>query len=198
MPRVVVIGSPRVGKSTYASKLAKQLNVHLASTGKRTEQPEGLVSTDNYMKRGSFKDVPGLVIKDLENRESFVLEGTQAVRVLRTWYQRNPEGPKLDKVIYVQNAPWVRHNKGQAAMGKAVRTIFREVAPLLEKAGVPIEPLCIPEFSQEDWREYRQERLTEAAREDRENEQTEAAPKAPPASVLTDPVDGPADVVQDT
>lgn len=198
MPRVVVIGAPRVGKSTYATKLAKQYGVHLASTGKRSEQPEGLVSTDNYMKRGSFADVPGLIIKDLKGRQSFVLEGTQAVRVLRTWYQQDPEGPKLDKVIYVQNAPWVRHNKGQAAMGKSVRTIFRDVAPLLEKAGVPVEPLCIPEFSQEDWREYRQERLTEAAREDRENEQAEATSQAPPATVLSDPVDGPTDVVQDT
>ncbi len=175
----MVIGAPRVGKSTYATKLAKQLGIHLTSTGKRTEQPEGLVSTDNYIKRGSFGDVPRLIIKDLKERQSFVLEGTQAARVVRTWLRDSPADAKFDKVVFVGNLPWVTHTKGQAAMGKAVRTVFREIEPLLKAAGVPIEHLSIPreDVTAEDWREHRAEALDDAASE---------------------PVDLPAEVKQDT
>ena len=159
MPRIVVIGAPRTGKSTYATKLARKLGVHLTSTGKRTDAPEGLVSTDNYIKRGSFSEVPGLIIKDLRQRKDFVLEGTQAARVLRRWFRDEPDKPEIDKVIFVGNRPWVTHNKGQAAMGKAVRTVFREVEPMLRAAGVPIEHMQLEPMSPEEWREYRQETL---------------------------------------
>ena len=162
MPRIVVIGAPRTGKSTYATKLARQLGVHLASTGKRTDMPESLVSTDNYIKRGSFEEVPGLIIKDLRGRKDFVLEGTQAARVLRRWYRDEKDDPQIDKVIFVGNRPWVTHNKGQAAMGKAVRTVFREVEPMLRAAGVPVEHMSLPEMSEAEWREYRQEKLDES------------------------------------
>lgn len=163
MPRIVVIGAPRTGKSTYATKLARQLGVHLVSTGKRTDAPEGLISTDNYIRRGSFEEVPGLIIKDLRGRKDFVLEGTQAARVLRRWFRDEKDPPPIDKVIFVGNRPWITHNKGQAAMGKAVRTVFREVEPLLKAAGVPVEHMSLPEMSEADWREYRQEALEQAS-----------------------------------
>ncbi len=160
MPRVVVIGGPRTGKTTYATKLAKQLGVHLASTGKRTQQPEGLVSTDNYIGSGSYAELPDRVIKDLRGRESFVLEGTQAARVLRRWLKEAPGEAKLDKVL-VFSRPWVPRNPRQEATAKGVRTVMRDLQPLLDAAGVPTEAFVPPEMTEADWREHRSEALSE-------------------------------------
>jgi hypothetical protein len=174
MPRIVVIGGPRTGKTTYATKLARELGVHLASTGKRTDAENGLVSTDNYIKRGTFEQVPDLIIKDLRKRESFVLEGTQAARTLRRWLRDNPDEPKLDKVL-VFGKPWVKRTPGQEAMAKGVKTVLRDMAPLLAKAGVKVEHMTPEPMSEEDWREYRSEKLAEAATE----EAGPAEPEAP-------------------
>jgi len=152
MPRIVVIGGPRTGKTTYATKLAKQLGVHLGSTGKRTEQEDGLVSTDNYMKRADWKTLPDVIIKDLKDREDWVLEGTQAARVLRRWLKQAPDEPKIDKVL-VFNRPWVVRNTGQEAMAKGVRTVLRDMMPLLKKAGITVEDMTPPELTPEERRE---------------------------------------------
>lgn len=181
MPRIVVVGGPRTGKTTYATELAKKLGVHLASTGKRTEQEGGLVSTDNYMKRGTWKEVPDLIINDLRNRDSFVLEGTQAARVLRRWYKQNPDEPKLDKVL-VFGRPWVQRTPGQIGMAKGVQTVLTDLAPLLARAGVEMEQMTPPEKTAEEWREYRRDTLAEAADAERSDE----------------PVDESAEVVQDS
>lgn len=150
--RIVVIGGPRTGKTTYATKLAKQLGVHLGSTGKRTEQEEGLVSTDNYMKRANWKTLPDVVIKDLKDRDSWVLEGTQAARVLRRWLKESPAEVKVDKVL-VFNRAWVPRNPGQEAMAKGVRTVLRDLQPLLTKAGIEVEHMTPPELTPEERRE---------------------------------------------
>lgn len=163
--RIVVIGGPRTGKTTYATKLAKQYGVHLGSTGKRTEQEDGLVSTDNYMKRANWKTLPDVVIKDLKDRDSFVLEGTQAARVLRRWLKESPKEAKIDKVL-VFNRPWVTRNTGQEAMAKGVRTILRDMEPLLREAGIEVEHMTPPEMTADEWREHRTEKLEEAALQD--------------------------------
>lgn len=160
--RVVIVGSPRAGKTTYATKLAKQLGCHLGSTGKRTEQEDGLVSTDNYMKRANFKDLPDVVIKDLKDRESFVLEGTQAARVLRRALKEDPNflGPG-DKVLQF-NRSWIPHSPGQASMAKGVRTIMKDVHPMLRAIGIEVEHMTPPEMTPDEWREHRSEKLAEA------------------------------------
>jgi hypothetical protein len=152
MPRIVVLGGPRTGKTTYATKLAKQLGVHLGSTGKRTEQEDGLVSTDNYMKRANWATLPDVIIKDLKDREDWVLEGTQAARVLRRWLKASPDEPKVDKVL-VFGKPWVARTPGQEAMAKGVRTILRDLQPLLDKAGIEVEHMTPPELTPEERRE---------------------------------------------
>jgi hypothetical protein len=132
--RVAVIGGPRTGKTTYATQLAKELGVYLASTGKRTLDP--LLSTDNFMTVG-WDNVPARVIAALEDKEDFVLEGTQAARVLRRWYGLDLDGPRLDRVVYFDR-PWVQRNGGQEAMAKGVATVFRDVEPYLRELGVPL------------------------------------------------------------
>ena len=202
MPRIAIIGAPGRGKTTYATKLARELGVHLASTGKRTETPGGLVSTDNYLDRGTYADLPDRVIADLRKRDSFVLEGTQAARVVRRWLREAPDEVKLDKVCGFFGRPWVSRGPRAEATAKGVRTTLRELLPMLEKAGIPFEHMTPPEMTEDDWREHCAEKMAEAARKDREDEQApQAAPETPPAPVLTEvvePVDPPAGVVQDT
>lgn len=159
--RVVVIGGPRTGKTTYATKLAKQLGAHLASTGKRTEHEGGLVSTDNYMHKANWAELPDRVIADLKDRDSYVLEGTQAARVLRRWLVRDPESVKVDKVL-VFGRPWVPRTPGQESMAKAVRTIFRDLQPLLQKAGIEIEHMTPPEMTSDEWAIHKREAFAEA------------------------------------
>lgn len=177
--RIVVIGGPRTGKTTYATKLAREMGVHLASCGKRTENESGLVSTDNYgrdskvggfsRERAVWDALPTEVIRDLRKRDSFVLEGTQAARVLRRWLRESPDEPKIDKVL-VFDKPWVERNAGQQAMAKGVRTILRDLRPLLDSAGIPVEEMTPPEMTADQWREHRSEKLAEAATIDREGE----------------------------
>ena len=169
MPRIVVIGGPRTGKTTYATKLARELGVHLASTGKRTESERGLVSTDNYIGSGSYAELPDRVIADLRKRDSFVLEGTQAARVLRRWLREAPEEAKLDKVL-VFGKPWVARNPRQEATAKGVKTVMRDLLPLLRAAGVETEEMTPPEMTEEDWREHRSAELERAADEDLSND----------------------------
>lgn len=176
--RVVVLGGPRTGKTTYATKLAKQLGAHLASTGKRTEAPEGLVSTDNWMHKSTWADLPDAVIKDLKGRDSFVLEGTQAARVLRRWLVREPESVKVDKVL-VFGQPWVARTPGQESMAKAVRTIFRDLQPLLQKAGIEFEHMTPPEITPDEWAIHKREAFAEAERaEDKPIDPIDLEPEA--------------------
>lgn len=193
MPRIVVIGGPRTGKTTYATKLARELKVHLASTGKHTENPEGLVSvknygkvsTDDYVSKYSYPDLPAKVIEDLRKMDDFVLEGTQAARVLRRWLREAPDEPKLDKTLVFLGKPWVQRNPRQEATAKGVKTVWRDLEPLLKRHGVPYEHMVPPEMTEEDWREYRAEALAEAAAEDRDG-------------TVVEPVDLQAEVLQDT
>jgi hypothetical protein len=177
--RVAILGSPRTGKTTYATKLARQLGVHLASTGKRTEAERGLVSTDNYIGSGSYAELPERVIADLRKRDDFVLEGTQAARVLRRWLREAPDEPKLDKVL-VFGKPWVQRNPRQEATAKGVKTVMRELLPLLRQAGVEIEEMTPPEMTEEDWREHRSAELSRAAAEDQAGPAVEESLAEPP------------------
>ncbi len=176
MPRIVVLGGPRTGKTTYATKLAKKLGVHLGSTGKRTEQEDGLVSTDNYMKRANWATLPDVIIKDLKNREDWVLEGTQAARVLRRWLKEDINGPKVDKVL-VFNKPWVTRSGGQEAMAKGVRTILKDLQPLLAKAGIEVEHMTPPELTPEERREQFSEAFEPKPPEPEETESVDLEPE---------------------
>lgn len=171
-----MLGGPRTGKTTYATKLAKQLGVHLGSTGKRTEQEDGLVSTDNYMKRANWATLPDVIIKDLKDREDWVLEGTQAARVLRRWLKQSPDEPKVDKVL-VFGKPWVVRTPGQEAMAKGVRTIFRDLEPLLKKAGIEVEHMTPPELTPEERREKFSEAFEPEPPEPTETESVDLEPE---------------------
>lgn len=128
--KVAVFGGPRTGKSTFASKLARELDLPLVSTGKKA-----VVATDAFI-GVPWADVPDRVRVVLAPLESWILEGCNAGRVIRRWLEMDPE-LKLDRVYWLERA-WVPRNKGQEAMAKGCRTIFLSILPELERRGVPI------------------------------------------------------------
>jgi len=132
--RVAILGGPRTGKTTYATRLAKSAGVKLTSTGKRSADP--VVHTDSFIADG-WDRIPDNVIAKLEGESDFVLEGCQAARVLRRWFARDPEGPKLERVV-IFTKPHVRRSGGQEAMAKGIRTVIDGLLPELHKAKVRV------------------------------------------------------------
>ncbi len=104
-----------------------------------------------------------------------MLEGTQAARVLRRWLKQEPGAVQIDKVL-VFDKPWVERNAGQQAMAKGVRTILRDLRPLLDSAGIPVEEMTPPEMTADQWREHRSEKLEEATTSEQLGEASEAFP----------------------
>ncbi|HWA29116.1 MAG TPA: hypothetical protein VG734_25930 [Lacunisphaera sp.] len=77
----------------------------------------------------------------------WVLEGTQAARVLRRWLNEPGASPGLSCVYWLEK-PLVELKDGQASMAKGVATVFADVRPKLHKLGVPIFPGLPPSFLQ--------------------------------------------------
>lgn len=132
--RVAILGSPRCGKTTYATKLAKSAGLKLTSTGKRSADP--VVHTDSFIADGWDK-IPDNVIAKLEKETDFILEGCQAARVLRRWFAQDPEAPKLERVV-ILTKPHVKRSPGQEAMAKGIRTVIDGLLPALHKARVRV------------------------------------------------------------
>jgi SPP1 gp7 family putative phage head morphogenesis protein len=101
--RVAIVGGPKTGKTTLATKYV-------------TDRP--LISTDKFMGLAEWDKIPGCVINECERQARFVVEGVQVARALRA-------GLVVDAVLYLDDAKAERL-KGQASMAKAVDTIFSE------------------------------------------------------------------------
>lgn len=132
--RVAILGGPRTGKTTFATKLAKKHGLLLHSTGKRSEDP--LVHTDSFIKRG-WDELPDHVIEQLQQQTDFVLEGCAAARVIRRWYKQDLTAPRLDRVYIITGAK-VRRSAAQEAMARGIHTILTGLRPILDRAGVPV------------------------------------------------------------
>ncbi len=132
--RVVILGPPRTGKSTYATALAKKLGIPIVSTGKPAEGC--LLRTDMLISLG-WEKIPNAVIRILEHQDSFILEGCQAARVLRRWYRDDAKAPRLDRVI-ILTKPFVQRSSGQEAMSKGIETILAGLLPTLKRNHVRV------------------------------------------------------------
>jgi cytidylate kinase len=132
--RVAILGAPRCGKTTYATKLAKRNRLKVTSTGKLG--PESPVHTDSFIRHG-WDELPDHVIRELEDKDNFILEGCQAARVLRRWYAQDPAAPQLETVI-IFTKPHVRRTPAQEAMAKGIRTVIDGLLPELHKAKVRV------------------------------------------------------------
>jgi hypothetical protein len=130
MTCIAIMGWPRTGKTTYATALAQRTGLPLISTGKRSE------ALDIYTKFFidlEWEEVPHVVRRELKKYPGWILEGTQSARVIRKWYEEEPETLHLTRVHYFDNPPWVPRTPEATAMGEGVATIFGRGKPSRRK-----------------------------------------------------------------
>jgi adenylate kinase family enzyme len=119
MPRTVIVGGPRTGKTTLAKKL-----------GRKT------LSSDDVRHLG-WSEASEHIATHMGRGNDGVIEGVATARALRKWLASHPEGKPCDEVIHLKT-PHVECSKGQAAMGKGCETVFAEIEPELRRRGVVI------------------------------------------------------------
>lgn len=78
------------------------------------------------------------VIAWIDNPALDVIEGVTVLRGLRKWLRLNVTGKPCDKLIYLRG-PFEELNRGQVAMTKGCRSVFRQIRPYLQKRGVVVE-----------------------------------------------------------
>jgi dephospho-CoA kinase len=119
MPRTVIVGGPKTGKSTLARKL-----------GRKT------LATDD-VKHLPWSEASAHVATHMGREVDSVIEGAASVRALRKWLASHPEGKPCDEVIHLTKTH-AQCSTGQSAMSKGCETIFKEIEPELRRRGVVI------------------------------------------------------------
>lgn len=120
MPRVVIAGSPRAGKTT------------LSNTFKGT-----VLHTDDLIGRYEWSAASEEVARWFD-RPYDVIEGVAAVRALRKWLDSHPVGRPCDQLIWLTR-PFVALTPGQATMAKGCDSVFQEIRQELHRRSVRID-----------------------------------------------------------
>lgn len=131
--RAVIIGGPKVGKTTYSRTMPGPV--------RHTDDIIGSFGDDGWSKESEavagWFDLPG----------PWTVEGVTTARALRKWLAAHPTGKPCDVVVWLDR-PDVEPTKGQDAMAKSVRTVFAEILPELERRGVRVVD---PEWTTQGW-----------------------------------------------
>lgn len=121
--KVVVIGVPRSGKTSYAlSQYDKDIIIHT----------DDLISQDIPWSHRSE-----LITHWMETIPEFYIEGCDAVRGLRKFLKQNPGESPCDKVIWL-GEPKEELSNSQAGFGKGCKKIFFDTLPELHELGVEV------------------------------------------------------------
>lgn len=123
--RLVVCGVPKSGKTTLVSRM------HPEAAGQKRY-------TDDLIPFGWSRASEIVATQWFSLPGPWVIEGVAAVRALRKWLVHHVEGKPCDRVIWV-NTPHVPLLPGQAAMAAGCRTVWWEIAGVLEGRGVIVE-----------------------------------------------------------
>lgn len=132
MPRhILIVGGPRIGKSTLSLKLCDALGIQ---TLHKSHDIEHLQWHESSTFASQWFDDPG----------DWIIEGVQMVRALRKWLDRNPGKPFDCDIIYLSK-PFVPLLPGQASMTKGVQTVFNEIERDVLRRGARIHRLKHPD-----------------------------------------------------
>lgn len=116
--RILITGAPRTGKTTYASRIASELNLGHLCTDPQSYCPEGVVGTEEAL---GWSERSQWIADNWLNKDNVVIEGVAIPRALRKL--NNVEYDKL--IILIQ--PFQELTPKQAAMGKSVHDVIKEL-----------------------------------------------------------------------
>lgn len=117
--RIVVLGGPRTGKTTYAATLSDRV--------RHTDDAAGL----------GWSEASAEVAGWMAHEGPWVIEGVAGARALRKALSASTERP-CDRVV-VLSEPWVDLTSGQRTMTKGCATVFAEIREELISRGVEVE-----------------------------------------------------------
>lgn len=123
--RVVVIGPPRAGKTTYADARGDREGTRV----RHTDDLIGAVSWSRVSEIIAFHwfDEPG----------PWIIEGVAAVRALRKWLRSHKSGSPCDEIVLLDR-PKLALNAGQERMRKSCATIWEQIETELRSRGVQV------------------------------------------------------------
>jgi hypothetical protein len=130
MRRVVILGGPRVGKTTLSDRLKDELQIWT-------------VRHSDDIKHLGWSESSAEASKWFNESGEWICEGVQMARALRKWLLANPNTP-LDADVITLNRPFETLLKGQDSMTKGVWTVFREIEAELRQRGARIHNLVNP------------------------------------------------------
>jgi adenylate kinase family enzyme len=126
MSRVVIIGSPRSGKTTLGHEMAD-------ASGAR------LRHTDDLIGELDWSACSERIASDwFEQPGPWIIEGVAAVRALRKWLAARQAGKPCDTIICLSQ-PRVALTPGQATMAAGCSKIWGEIRAELRWRDVAIE-----------------------------------------------------------
>jgi len=123
--RIVICGGCRTGKTTLAERLAKETGHYLKGT-------------DSLIEHADWSRASEIASYWFDIEGDWIVEGVAAVRALRKWLARNPDGRPCD-VCYWSNVAHVDLSLGQHRMNQGCFTVWNQVRDELLVRGVRIE-----------------------------------------------------------
>ena len=122
--RLIVIGSPRTGKTTYCNRFPQHIVRH-------TDDTMHMKWSDASAEVASWFDAPG----------PWVIEGVSTARALRKWLAAHPDGKPCDEIILMRTR-YSATKPGHESMSKGVWTVFDDLEQELANRGVAIKEHC--------------------------------------------------------
>lgn len=139
MPRrIVIIGGPRVGKTTLSELLKDEFRIPAHHTSAELESLFPADRPESWSKQSEH------AAKWFDDSGDWICEGVQMARALRKWLRAHPNEP-LDVDILTLKKPFETRLKGQESMAKGVDTVFREIEKDLIRRGARIHKLDSPD-----------------------------------------------------
>lgn len=129
--RVVISGSPRAGKTTFATSTKEAL---LSIHGTELK----VMATDDLIVMYDWSAASDVIATWLECPGPWLMEGVAAIRGLRKWLKSHPTGKPADLVVLFWTA-FVPLTPGQSSMAKGCQTVWREIAHELRSRGVLVQ-----------------------------------------------------------
>ena len=116
--RLLILGPPKCGKTTTATRISVDFSIPL-------------LSTDSLIQSHGWHQASDKVCEWLQQPGNWIIEGASAVRGLRKWLRLHDGLPDFD--IQYMDKPHVPRTPQQENMAAGIGTIWRECKEELDK-----------------------------------------------------------------